>query len=221
MQLNSFNVSLRYNDLNNIVDINTHPNLLSARIYLHILNGHHRLKGSICKRLLGTVFLSNYQITHKSNFMNLSFSRTAMAIAILGSVTLSVGCTKSKDSDPLYIISGPASSLSDQLNTGAIGSISGVYNPITQKIAFNITWENLSSEAISSYFYKTSNTQPLDSMIVYLPIAQSGKKGVYASHLFLSENQAKTLLKQEWHFAICSAKHKNGELKGQITVVKP
>jgi hypothetical protein len=155
--------------------------------------------------------------------MNNSLSRTFVAIATFFTLSLAVGCTKQKDADPLYIISGPATTLAAApgVNTAAIGSISGIYNPVTHKIAYNITWENLSSEAVSSFFYQSSDDQPSDSLIFYLPITEAGKKGVVAGHLFLNEKQAKALVEQQWNFAICSANHVNGELRGKITVVKP
>ena len=57
-------LNVNYNSLcnkysNNIVDLNTQPLFNLKRIYLHILNGQHHLKGSVCKRLAGMVFLGN------------------------------------------------------------------------------------------------------------------------------------------------------------------
>jgi hypothetical protein len=150
-------------------------------------------------------------------------TRTSASLLLIGTLTFAVGCTKPKDADPLYIISGPATNLAPApgISSAAIGSITGIYNPVTHKIAYNITWENLSSAATSSYFYSGSDNQPTNNLIFFLPIKDAGNKGVIAGHLYLNESQAKALLEQQWNFAICTANNADGEIRGKVTVVKP
>jgi hypothetical protein len=153
--------------------------------------------------------------------MKSQITRTVTALFTLLSILLISSCTKPKDADPLYIISGPASTLINQVGpTSAIGSIKGIYNPVTHKIAYNITWANLAANAVSTYFYRSGGL-PTESMIYFLPIAEAAKSGDLAGHFFLTDEQANALLSQQWNFAICTSTNSTGELHGKITVVKP
>ncbi len=131
------------------------------------------------------------------------------------------GCTKEKNTDEIYVISGEADSheINPSANTDAIGTLSGIYSVVDRKIAFNICWNNLGSEATVPCFY-TEPTLTGYAMMKKLPLTEPGKKGLCASQLYLTEEEAKSLENGEWYFTVCTVDHKDGEIRGKISVSK-
>lgn len=144
------------------------------------------------------------------------------SLTVLGFALLCLtSCVKEKQSDPLLIITGQANSMqgAPAAESVAVGSISGIYNPINKKMAYNVTWANFSSVAKSAKFFIERDNQP-DSLLFTLIIPEQRVFGNLGGHIFLNEQLTQWLLQQKWHYTITSATYAEGEIKGRIIVAQ-
>lgn len=148
----------------------------------------------------------------------MKFSLPTLSLALLFSVATVTSCKKEKDTEPLYIVSGESNSeMLPIVNPTAVASLSGIYNPGSKKIAYNITWANLSSDATKLSFFLEGANQTA-TLFHTIDIKETGTKGTLGSHFFLNEAETEWLLGQKWCYTISSANHAEGEVRGRISV---
>jgi hypothetical protein len=137
-------------------------------------------------------------------------------------LTVLVGCSKQKeDLDIIYIVRGNAEAqISSADNNVAFGNIYGGYSATYKKLAFNINWQNLTSAPTGSAFYVGDGTGGGTSLVKKFAVTEGDFDGLTAGEIFLSEEQASSLLNGNWYYTVNTVDHPDGEIKGKVTVVK-
>lgn len=120
-----------------------------------------------------------------------------------------------------YTVSGTASGSQQYptpVSTSGGGSISGTYNPETNKLVYTIRWNSLSSTPTRMDFHGPA----LAGQQAGAAIGITGfPVNVGASHsgtATLSNSQEIDLLSGKWYYNIRTSNYPNGEIRGQIAV---
>jgi hypothetical protein len=129
-----------------------------------------------------------------------------------------IGCRKDKLGDNrTYEITGGANGTQEIpfVSTAGIAGITGTYNAKTNELNYKATWSNLSAEATMAGFY----SGPLGkngTLVSEAAITTAGADGVAEGKIKLSNAQESALLDGTWYYTVCTSKHMEGEVRGQV-----
>jgi len=135
-----------------------------------------------------------------------------------------ISCEKEKDNDTnkagMYTVSGSASGSQMVPSVAGSGtaSISGTYSSDTKVLTYTTTWSNLSGGPTAAAFYSgaTGANGAVVGSLWTLGTGLSGT-GSFSSNTTLTAEQEVQLLNGNMYYALSTATHTTGEVRGQIT----
>lgn len=95
------------------------------------------------------------------------------------------------------------------------GTLTGSYDPATHKLDYEVTYSGLTGPAIAAHFHAPAPKGK--NAGIEIPVKGSLTSPIKGD-IPMSEADAKNLLDGMTYFNIHTAKHKAGELRGQISV---
>jgi len=150
--------------------------------------------------------------------MKINLTRLPLAIfGVLFFWAFSSCSKKNQLVDEIYLIRGNAEpqTVNGSNESKAYGTIYGGYSPKNKKIAFNITWNELSSTPTGSCFYLEDNLEKV------FPVTEGNLSGLTAGEMYLSNDQANELVKGNWSYSVNTINYPDGEIKGKMEITAP
>ena len=98
------------------------------------------------------------------------------------------------------------------------GMLNATYNPSTKLLTWTLTYSGLSGSALLAHFHGPVayvGTTPEKNAPVTLPVKSSLNSPIKGSAT-LTDKQAEQFTKGLWYFNIHTAKHPDGEIRGQV-----
>lgn len=133
-----------------------------------------------------------------------------------------LACTKEQSGGDTYSVSGngSASQVVPPNSSSATATLTGTYYRNNRKLEYDIKWAGLTNMPSVVHFHGPASVGVNADILFTLTITNGDLNGSSVGHVFLNASQEAALLAGEIYYDIHNMALPDGEIRGQVSVVK-